>query len=129
MAFRLVDRVVEVGNGRIKAAKALSVGEPYLSDHFPGFPVMPGALMIEAMAQAAAILLRGGAPSEGPPAWRLRHLEAVRFTGMVRPGDVLEVEVAADGDADGLRWFRGSGTVDGRRVAGARFALVRAEEG
>lgn len=64
MRFTLVDKVVELEPGRrIVAIKNLSLAEEYLADHFPGFPVMPGVFMLEAMTQASAWLIRAGKTS------------------------------------------------------------------
>jgi len=125
MLFSMVDRIVGFEKGRrLEALKTLSRAEEYLADHFPSFPVMPGVLMIEAMVQAAAWLLR---LSDGfaHPVYILREVRAVRYSSFVRPGDVLRSEVTLTGGADDLFSFRGSGAVDGVRVVVGRFALVR----
>jgi 3-hydroxyacyl-[acyl-carrier-protein] dehydratase len=115
--FHLLDRIeTDAADGRAVGAFTLPADAPYLADHFPGFPVMPGALVLEAMVGAARVIT-------GDAAALLRRLEAVRFAGMVRPGETLEVVVEAEGMEDSFRWFRATAVVAGRRVASARFAL------
>lgn len=122
--FLLVDRIDEVVPGeRIVATKNVSFGEPYFEGHFPGNPVMPGVLQIEALAQAAAILgfhthpdvleLGGGVALLG--------LDKVRFRRKVVPGDVLRLEVTLL-QARGDTWkVQGKASVDGEPAAEARI--------
>ncbi|MEM9560613.1 MAG: hypothetical protein AAF995_09925 [Planctomycetota bacterium] len=105
MRFELVDRVLERtpgtgGGGRIVTIKHVSAAEEYLGDHFPGFPILPGVMMLEAMTQAARELLdpRGelGVPLV------LGRARALKYARMVRPGESLRVEVnVGEPDADG----------------------------
>ncbi len=125
MFFSMIDRIVSYEKGkRITAMKALSLGEEYLGDHFPSFPIMPGALMLEAMAQAGAWLLR---LSDGfsHSVFLLREARAVRYGSVVKPGDELWLEVTiADRSADGVA-FKGSGKVSGRNAVRGQFVLTR----
>jgi 3-hydroxyacyl-[acyl-carrier-protein] dehydratase len=92
--FLLVDRVLEIEPGRICALKNVTVNEPFFNGHFPGRPVMPGVLIVEAMAQAGAILAlseRGGDPEAG--FFMLTGLDKVRIRRPVVPGDQLRIEV------------------------------------
>ncbi len=93
---RLIDRVVAFEEGsRLVARKGVTAGEPFFAGHFPGWPVMPGVLMCEALAQASALLVARSTPP--PPTARrsrLTGLERVRFRQPVVPGDVLELDVA-----------------------------------
>lgn len=116
MPFHVLDRV-ETAEGRASGAYTLPPDAPFLADHFPGFPVMPGALVLEAMVQTARALA-------GDAAAPLRRLEAVRFHGMVLPGETLEIAVEAEPAGGGLRRFRATAAVAGRRVASARLALA-----
>jgi 3-hydroxyacyl-[acyl-carrier-protein] dehydratase len=107
MRFCLVDSVVEEGGDRIVARKQVTLAEEYLADHFPGYPVLPGVLMLEAMVQAARRLLRGRAAEP----LVLGEVRALKYGAMVRPGDALEVEVTVAGDGEGSFACRGSGRV------------------
>ncbi len=128
--FLLVDRVDEVvGGERIVARKNVSWNEPWVAGHFPGDPVMPGVLQVEALAQAAAILgyhtmpdlaARGGGVL-------LLGLDKVRFRRKVVPGDVLRLEVTVT-KARGVTWrVQGQATVDGERAAEAAILAMFAE--
>lgn len=120
--FLLVDRVLElVPNEKIVAIKNVTWNEPYFTGHFPGDPVMPGVLQIEALAQAAAIL---GYHSHEGLAERgggvlLMGLDKVRFRRKVIPGDVLRLEVTVS-QTRGKTWkVDADATVDGERASGA----------
>jgi UDP-N-acetylglucosamine acyltransferase len=122
---RLIDRVVAYEAGtRLVARKGVTAGEPFFAGHFPGWPVMPGVLMCEALAQASALLV---ARSDPPPAagatLTLTGLERVRFRQPVVPGDVLEIEVGVvERSAEAWR-FRGRVRVGDVVVAETDFAL------
>lgn len=130
MRFDLVDAVLEISEDRIVTVKQVTAAEEYLGDHFPGFPVLPGVLMIEAMVQAARRVLehRG---VQGRVV--LGSVRGLKYGGMVRPGDALRVEVSLAGEADGVFEFKGSGTVvrpvgaapeeAGRNAVAGRFSL------
>jgi 3-hydroxyacyl-[acyl-carrier-protein] dehydratase len=93
MAFQFIDAVAEVEPGRrLVALKCVSLGEDYLRDHFPKFPVLPGVLMLECMFQASAWLLRVTEDFSKSTAV-LSEAQAVRFRGLVRPGQTLQVAV------------------------------------
>lgn len=94
--FLLVDRVVELEEGkRIVALKNVTINEPFFPGHFPGRPVMPGVLIIEALAQAAAILsLKGeGVTADPNSVYYFVGIDAARFKRPVEPGDQLRLEV------------------------------------
>lgn len=122
-SLHLVDRLVELAPPhRVKAVKAPSFGEQLYEDHFAGFPIMPGVLMLESMVQAAQWLARA---TEGFPAadYHARTLERAVFSDYVRPGSVLEIEVERGAGFD----YRGTVRVGGKKVASARFTLERRE--
>jgi 3-hydroxyacyl-[acyl-carrier-protein] dehydratase len=107
MKFDLIDQVLEQEEGRIVTIKQVTLAEEYLADHFPGFPILPGVLMLEAMVQAASKLL-------APSGHRLvlGEVKAVKYGAMVRPGDTLRVEVIAGATKeDGATPCKGTGTV------------------
>ena len=124
MHFSLIDRVVESSPERLVAVRALSSGEEYLRDHFEGFPVMPGVLMVEAMVQACQRLLG----DRGHDVWVLASVRQVRFASLVRPGQVLRVEVVLRSLDAELGEFDGSGVVlesdeQPRQAVSARLTL------
>lgn len=120
--FLLVDKVLEVVPGeRIVAHKNVSWNEPWTQGHFPGDPIMPGVLQIEALAQAAAILGYESQPGlkESGGGVLLMGLDRVRFRRKVVPGDVLRLEVTVV-QTRGKTWkVKGSATVDGERASEA----------
>jgi len=123
MRFELVDRIVELERGkRIVAVKAVSLAEEYLSDHFPTFPVLPGVLILEAMVQAGAWLVRD-AQNFAAPVVLLRQAKNVTYKSFVKPGHQLTLTVTcrrlARGDSD----FEGVGHCDQTEVVRARFGL------
>ncbi len=95
--FLLVDRVLELEKGkRIKALKNVSINEPFFTGHFPHRPVMPGVLMLEALAQAAALLAfdtMGEAP-DSKSVYYFAGIDGARFKRPVEPGDQLTLEVS-----------------------------------
>lgn len=92
--FLMVDRVVELDPSReyIRAIKQVSINEPYFQGHFPGNPIMPGVLILEAMAQTGAIYLKRVFPECQDKLFVLAGLESVRFKSPVYPGDTLIIE-------------------------------------
>jgi 3-hydroxyacyl-[acyl-carrier-protein] dehydratase len=115
----LVDRVLEIEKGkRLKALKNVSINEPYFVGHFPQRPVMPGVLMVEALAQAAALLAFDTYPngfSKNSVVYFV-GIDMARFKRPVEPGDQLILEVAIDRMKAGIFKFSGRGTV-GEEVA------------
>ncbi|MDZ4828655.1 MAG: 3-hydroxyacyl-ACP dehydratase FabZ family protein [Phycisphaerae bacterium] len=108
MHFRLIDTVLEREPNRVVALKNVSSAEEYLQDHFPGFPVLPGVFMVEAMAQAAREVLE----AQGKRRYVLGSVRALRYGSFVRPGEALRVEVTVEKELpDGSVSFRGTGTV------------------
>lgn len=114
--FLLVDRVVELERGkRIKALKNVTVNEPFFTGHFPSRPVMPGVLMLEALAQAAGLLsfdMMGVAPDENTVFYFV-GIDNARFKRPVEPGDQLILEVDLDRIKGGIYKFKGVARVDG----------------
>ena len=105
----LVDRVLEIDKGkRIKALKNVSINEPYFSGHFPHRPVMPGVLMLEALAQAAALLafdMLGTTPDD-KTVYYFAGIDGARFKRPVDPGDQLILEVTLDRMKAGIFKFK-----------------------
>ena len=124
MNFCLIDRIVELTRGeRIVAVKAVSLAEEYLGDHFPTFPVLPGVLMLEAMVEAAAWLVRD-AQDFSESVILLRRAKNVTYKSFVKPGQLLQVEVTCRRMADGESEYAGTGFCEDREVVRAKFALA-----
>ncbi len=117
--FLLVDRVVELELGKsIVAYKNVTVNEGFFNGHFPDFPVMPGVLIIEAMAQAAGILgfkSVGKKPADGS-IYYFVGAEKLRFKRPVQPGDQLQLEAAVVAEKKGIWKFDCKATVEGELV-------------
>ena len=119
--FLLVDRVVEFeANKRVLAYKNVSNNEPFFSGHFPGYPVMPGVLVIEALAQAGGLLtqLSNHTGTEGK-LFYLVKVDNARFSRMVVPGDRLELDVTLKRVIRNMAMYCGIARVDGEQVASA----------
>ena len=124
MKFALIDRIVELVPGeRIVAIKAVSLAEEYLGDHFPTFPVLPGVLILEAMAEAGAWLVRE-AEDFASSVILLRSAKNVTYKGFVKPGELLRVGVACRLLARGESDYAGVGYRDDQEVVKARFSLA-----
>lgn len=124
--FLLVDRVEEVTYGeRAVGIKSVSVNEPFFQGHFPGYPVMPGVLIIEALAQVGAIVMLGHEDYKGKIAL-FAGIERVRFRRQVKPGDTLRLEVEVGKIRRSIGKGTGRATVDGELAAEGElmFALV-----
>ncbi len=123
MRFVLIDRVTELTpHQSITAVKNLSLAEEYLADHFPGFPVLPGVLMLEALVQAGAWLIR---ESEGfsSSTILLKEAKALKFNSFVSPGKSLVVQMTVKKHEGPIWDFMGTGTIDGASAVSARISL------
>lgn len=125
MRFALVDRITDLEPGvRITAVKNLSLAEEYLADHFPGFPVMPGVLMLEAMTQAAAWLIRSG-EDFAHSVVTLKEARNVKYGNFVEPGQTLVVTAEVLSQDPRETKLKAHGTVDGQPTVSARLTLER----
>jgi 3-hydroxyacyl-[acyl-carrier-protein] dehydratase len=128
----MVDRVLELEHGkRIKAIKNVTINEPYFAGHFPERPVMPGVMMIEALAQAAALLAFDavGASPDDNAVYYFAGIDAARFKRRVEPGDQLVLDVRLDRMKSGVFKFTAKATVDGELAVDAQLiCTVRAWE-
>ncbi len=123
MKFALVDSILELTRGeRIVAVKAVSLAEEYLADHFPSFPVLPGVLMLEALTEAAAWLVRD-AQDFSSSIILLREARNVTYKSFVKPGNLLRLEVTCRRLAPEASEFTGVGYCRDREVVKARFGL------
>jgi beta-hydroxyacyl-ACP dehydratase FabZ len=117
--FLLIDRILELEDMRVVAIKNVTMNEPHFTGHFPGFPVMPGVLIVEAMAQAAGVLVLNRMQNRGDKLVYLAMIEQARFRKPVVPGDQLRIEVVFHKLKPSVAKIRGIATVDGVVVAEA----------
>ena len=125
--FVLVDRVLEIESGKkIKAVKNVSINEPFFPGHFPHHPVMPGVLIVEALAQAAAILSfkTGNFMPSDDSVYYFAGIDKARFKKPVSPGDQLILEVSIDRILKGIWKYNCSASVDGKLVAEADIMCI-----
>lgn len=123
MKFVLLDRITKLEPGRsIVTQKALTLAEEYLADHFPTFPVMPGVLMLEAMVQSAAWLVRASTDFSASLV-TLAEARNVTYKSFVAPGRVLEVRIDAVRIDLAESEFRGLGVSGDREMVKAQFRL------
>jgi len=119
--FLLVDRVIEIEPGKsIVAIKNVSINEPFFQGHFPGHPVMPGVLIVEALAQTAGLLTQITSQMDGQsgsPLFYLVKVDNARFSAVVAPGDQLRMEVSLKRLIRGMGLFEAQASVDGKVVA------------
>jgi 3-hydroxyacyl-[acyl-carrier-protein] dehydratase len=122
--FLLIDRVLELEpDRRVVAIKNVTINEPYFVGHFPHLPVMPGVLVVEAMAQAAGVLSFAtmGRRSDDNSVFYFAGIDEARFKRPVVPGDQLRLEVDILRKSRLLWKFKGSASVDGQIVAEAQL--------
>jgi len=139
MRFVLIDRIVDVQTGRCRLSamdpipspgpslvgiKNLSLSEEYLSDHFPGFPVMPGVLMLEALTQAGAWLIRD-LEDFAHSIIILKQAKTIKYGSFVEPGRQLELRVELTAFDARDCTFKGVGVIDGQEMVKGRFTLTR----
>ncbi len=122
--FLLVDRVIEFEKDkRIKALKNVSINEPFFNGHFPNRPVMPGVLMLEALAQTAALLSfesMGQEPDENTVVYFV-GIDGARFKRVVEPGDQLILEASIDRARAGIYKYKTRASVDGETAVEAEL--------
>jgi len=125
MRFNLVDRIVEVVPGRsIRVAKNLTLGEEYLADHFPTFPVMPGVLQLQTLVEACAWLLRVSEDFRHSVIV-LREAKNVKYGMFVEPGREMLVTAEFIEQDNSFATFKGQGEVDGNPSVSARLTVAR----
>ncbi|HYE66162.1 MAG TPA: 3-hydroxyacyl-ACP dehydratase FabZ [Pyrinomonadaceae bacterium] len=126
--FLLVDRIIElVPRERIVGVKQVSTGEPFFQGHFPGAPVMPGVLIVEAMAQVGAVLALREIEDRDRKLVLFSGIDKARFRRPVLPGDTLILEVTALRIGSRVQRMRGEAKVDGLTVAEAEIMSVIGE--
>lgn len=123
MRFSLVDQIKELEKGKsITAVKNLSLAEEYLQDHFPGFAVMPGVLMVESIVQAGAWLMRYTNDFQYSTVL-LKQTKAIRFNSFVTPGKQLRVSLSIQKWEDNLCTLKVSSEVEGEAAVSGRIVL------
>jgi 3-hydroxyacyl-[acyl-carrier-protein] dehydratase len=123
----LVDRIEELEPERVVGIKNVTINEPFFMGHFPDFPVMPGVLIIEAMAQVAGVLVLSGIPDRHTKLVLLASVEEAKFRKQVRPGDQLRIEMKVAKRKATIAKMFGTATVDGTVVAEATMLCVLAD--
>jgi 3-hydroxyacyl-[acyl-carrier-protein] dehydratase len=123
MRYHLIDRILEVQPGKsLRAFKQLTLGEEYLADHFPTFPVMPGVLMLQALVEAGSWLVRLSRDFD-PSMLVLREAKNVKYGSFFAPGNRMNVSVDLTAEEPGRFTFKGRGEVAGQTTVSAQFVL------
>jgi 3-hydroxyacyl-[acyl-carrier-protein] dehydratase len=124
MRFHLVDRILDVQPGKgLRAVKNLTLGEEYLADHFPTFPVMPGVLMLQALVEAGAWLLRA-TDDFSHSVIVLREARGVKYGSFMEPGRQMTISMELIARDDGTATLKGNGESEGRSTVAARLVLA-----
>ena len=126
--FLLVDRVLDwEADKHIHALKNVSINEPFFNGHFPRYPVMPGVLIIEALAQAAAILsfVSAGAKPDDETLYFFLGIDDARFKKPVQPGDALHLHATFEWQRRGVWRYNGVAKVDGEVVTEAKLTCAK----
>jgi 3-hydroxyacyl-[acyl-carrier-protein] dehydratase len=125
MKFCLVDRIQSLVPGEsIQTIKNVSLAEEYLQDHFPGFSILPGVLMVECLVQSCAWLMRATDNFQYSTIL-LKQAKAVKFNNFLKPGETLQVSATWKSSEDSSVDFVASGTVNGQSAVSAKLTLSR----
>jgi len=126
--FLFVDRIVELGPAKIKTVKEIKADEPFLAGHYPGCPIMPGALVCESIFQTGAILLSktmGGMVGGIPVLTRINN---AKFKSIVRPPSTLDIEAELVEKVSNAYFMKGKASVGGRISVTVEFTVTVAKE-
>ncbi len=127
MRFHLVDRILDLGPGKhIRLVKNLTLGEEYLADHFPTFPVMPGVLMLQTLVEGSAWLLRATEDFRHSVIV-LREARNVKYGNFMQPGHsmIITVDMAEYSPANSSAVFKGRAEMEGITTVSAKFTVAR----
>ncbi|MDR1491993.1 MAG: beta-hydroxyacyl-ACP dehydratase [Planctomycetaceae bacterium] len=123
MHFSLIDKIdILIPNERIVATKSLSMAEEYLRDHFPNFPVMPGVLMLEAVTQASAWLIRVS-QNFANSLILLKEVKSVRYGKFVQPGQTLRIESSIAKQEENFIYVKAEGSLEEKTTLRAQLVL------
>lgn len=120
----LVDRILEMDGNRIVGIKNVTANEPFFTGHFPDYPVMPGVLIVEAMAQVGGVLVLKAVPDRHSKLVLLASVEEAKFRRPVLPGDQLVIEMVITTRKSSVAKMKGTVRVDGKVVAEAILMCV-----
>ncbi len=125
--FLLVDKVIAIEPGKsIRAVKNVTINEPFFPGHFPGHPVMPGVLILEALAQTSGLLVMLSAEQNArDQLFYFAKIDNARFNQIVRPGDQLILEATLNRMRMGMGQFTTRALVDGKEVASAEMMCAQ----
>ena len=121
--FLLVDQITEVEENRVVGKKNVTINEPFFQGHFPDYPVMPGVLILEALAQTGAVAILGKEENKGKIGF-LAGIDKARFRRQVRPGDTLTLEVEIIRLKGPIGKGRAKATVDGETACEAEIMFA-----
>lgn len=126
--FLFIDRVLEIESNRIVALKNVTCNEPHFQGHFPGSPVMPGVLLVEAMAQAGGVLMLRDVPDRHEKLIYFTGIDRCRFRRPVVPGDQVIFEVTVKKRRSRFAVLEGVAKVDGEMVAEAQLSSAMVDK-
>jgi 3-hydroxyacyl-[acyl-carrier-protein] dehydratase len=126
--FLFVDQIVEVTDKKIKALRKMDPEEAFFKGHYPGYPVMPGVLVCEAIFQTGAILLSRIMTDVGEGVPVLGRINNAKFRQMVKPGDTLELEAELVERMGTAYFLKGRASVRGKTAVTVEYAVTLAKE-